>query len=126
MTDGDAFSLSPACAWGNPGNSMKLYHHFVHLLVMACCASLPALAMGCGADNVMQVRGQVVEVAPRSFSEIDTLRIRDGEGREFVFETRGFVGFTPSHVKEHQFLGQSLLVTYEDREGVLVAVKLED
>ena len=102
---------------------MKLYRL---IAIAACIAALSAIAAACGASDAMQVRGQVVEVVPRSFSEIELLRVRDEEGKEFVFETRGFVGFTPSHVREHQFLGQSLLVTYEEREGILVAVKLED
>ena len=72
------------------------------------------------------MRGQVVEVIPRSFSELELLTIRDAEGRLYTFETEGFVGFTPSHVREHQFLGQTLLVTYERRGDILVAIRLED
>ena len=86
-----------------------------------------ALAPGCGDDDdTRQVRGQVIEVVPRSFSELETLRIRDAEGREYRFVTEGFVGFTPSHVKEHQLLGQSLLVSYVKRGDTLVAVRLAD
>lgn len=81
---------------------------------------------GCDTGGTHQVRGQVVEAVPRSFSELEVLRIRDDEGREYVFETEGFIGFTPSHVREHQLFGQSLLVTYEKRGDVLIAVRLED
>lgn len=88
------------------------------------------LGTGCdtgGSDQVRgQVRGQVVEAVPRNFSELEVLRIRDDEGREYEFKTEGFIGFTPSHVREHQLFGQSLLVTYEKRGEVLIAVKLED
>ena len=94
--------------------------------VLALLALFVQLAAACDSDGVLQVRGQVVEVVPRSFSEIEVLRIRDEEGREYSFETRGFVGFTPSHVKEHQLLGQSLLVIYEEVDDALVATSLED
>ena len=85
------------------------------------------LGLGCDREGVQfQVRGQVVEVVSRNFSELESLRIRDQGGKEYVFETEGFIGFTPSHVREHQLLGQSILVTYEERGARLVAVFLED
>ena len=80
----------------------------------------------CGGGEVRQVRGQVVAVTARDFAEVESLRIRDDEGREYRFVTEGFVGFTPSHIREHQLLGQSLLVSYERRGEELVAVALED
>ena len=72
-------------------------------------------------------------MVPRTIAEVETLRIRDESGREFTFTTDqtgdqagGFVGFTPSHLKEHQLLGQTVLVSYVERDGLLVAVKIED
>ena len=93
---------------------------------MLTLATTLLLAAGCETVSALQVRGQVVEVVPRSFSELESLTIRDDEGRTYTFETEGFVGFTTSHVREHQFLGQTLLVTYEKRGDVLVAIRLED
>ena len=87
------------------------------LAILAACSNEP---------GELQVRGQVVEVVPRSFSELELLRIRDDSGREYLFETEGFVGFTPSHVREHQLLGQTLLVTYLKLGERLIAVRLED
>ena len=84
------------------------------------------LSNGCDENGAQQVRGQVVEVVARNFTELESLRIRDSEGREYLFTTEGFIGFTPSHVREHQLLGQSLLVTYEKRGDTLVAVTLGD
>lgn len=92
------------------------------LLLLAALLSLAA----CGGGEIRQVRGQVIEVSARDFAELETLRIRDAAGREYRFTTEGFVGFTPSHVREHQLLGQSLLVTYEKRGEELVAVALAD
>ena len=92
------------------------------LLLAAALLSLAA----CGGGETWQVRGQVIEVSARDFAELETLRIRDDAGREYRFTTEGFVGFTPSHVREHQLLGQSLLVTYEKRGEELIAVALAD
>ena len=92
------------------------------VLLLAALLSLAA----CGDGETWQVRGQVIEVSARDFAELETLRIRDDAGREYRFTTEGFVGFTPSHVREHQLLGQSLLVTYEKRGDKLVAVALTD
>ncbi len=80
-----------------------------------------------GTDSgLRQVRGQVVEVVPRSITEVETLRVQDEDGREYVFVTEGFVGFTPSHLREHSLFGQTVLVTYRERDGRLVAVRTED
>lgn len=95
------------------------------LAVLLLLAALLALA-ACGDGETRQVRGQVIGVSARNFAELETLRIRDAAGREYRFATDGFIGFTPSHVREHQLLGQSLLVTYEKRGDELVAVALDD
>lgn len=97
----------------------------LRLMVGAVLMLLLAVA-ACGGGEVRQVRGQVVAVTARDFAEVESLRIRDAEGREYRFVTEGFVGFTPSHIREHQLLGQSLLVSYERRGDELVAVALED
>ncbi len=101
-------------------------NHSMMAVFLATLATMLVMAAGCGTDGALQVRGQVVEVVPRNFSELELLKIRDEEGRLYTFETEGFVGFTPSHVREHQFLGQTLLVTYEKRGDLLVAISLED
>ena len=92
------------------------------LLGLAALLSLAA----CSDGETRQVRGQVIEVSARNFAELETLQIRDAAGREYRFATEGFIGFTPSHVREHQLLGQSLLVTYEKRGDELIAIALAD
>jgi hypothetical protein len=78
------------------------------------------------APGLRQVRGQIIEVAARSIGEVETLRLRDDSGQEYVFTTQGFIGFTPSHLLEHRLLGQPVLVTYREENGRLIAVKTED
>jgi hypothetical protein len=73
-----------------------------------------------------QVRGHIIEVIPRNITEVETLRIRDDSGREMTFTSEGFVGFTPSHLKEHQLFGLSVLVLYVERGDRLVAVDITD
>ena len=101
-------------------------------MVAAMLVALFLAAAGCGDSSeesdsgLRQVRGQVVEVVPRSITEVETLRVRDEEGREYFFVTEGFVGFTPSHLREHSLFGQTVLVTYREEDGRLVAVRTED
>ena len=118
-------SPPPATPFPLPASRRKLNAALLAVL-FALLIFVPLLLSGCRPERELQVRGQVVEVVARNFSELEFLKIRDREGREYSFETEGFIGFTPSHVKEHQLLGQSLLVTYERRGEVLVAVRLED
>jgi hypothetical protein len=92
------------------------------------------VAFGCGGSSAAdtgrsggQVRGLVVEVVSRSITEVDRLRIRDEAGTVWTFVgDEEFIGFSPSHVREHQLLGQTLLVTYESRGDSLVAVNISD
>ena len=73
-----------------------------------------------------QVRGTVVEVVSRSFTEIETLRVRDGQGKEWLFVTEGDVGISPSHLKEHQLFGQPVLVSYVKKGKDLVVLDVAD
>lgn len=111
---------------------------------LAVFALLLIFAPGCGGgppedgnSPTLQVRGQIIEVVVRNIAQVETLRIRDESGREFTFttdqagdqagdQTGGFVGFTPSHLKEHQLLGQTVLVSYVERDGLLVIVEIGD
>jgi hypothetical protein len=93
-----------------------------------------ALATGCGGNAATatvepagEVRGLVEEVVGRNIVEIDLLRIRDESGRIWSFGAgEGFIGFSPSHLRAHQLLGETVQVTYETRGGMLVAVALSD
>ena len=94
-------------------------------------AVLLASGVACGAGDTSpgtmeQVRGMIVEVVPRNITEIETLRVRDSEGKEWVFVTEGDVGISPSHVKEHQLFGQPVLVSYVKKGNDLVALDVED
>ena len=69
----------------------------------------------------------MVDVVVRNFTEVESLRIRDDTGKIWDFAgAEGFIGFTPSHVKEHQIQGLSVLVSYVREGDTLVAVHLAD
>ena len=72
------------------------------------------------------VRGAVVEAADRNLAEIETLRIRDSEGRVWTFSTDGPLEKNGAHLRLHQVLGETIEVAYEEREGQLVATSLQD
>ena len=93
------------------------------LLAMPGCGGSGATA---GPEIPQQVQGQVVEVIGRSIIEVETLRLRDADGRMWTFTTKGPVGFTPSHLREHQVLGQPVIVSYVAKGDVLVAVEVTD
>ena len=78
------------------------------------------------AAETLQVRGRVLEVVGRDILEVETLRIRDSSNNEWTFITEGFVGFSPSHIRQHQLQGELVVITYVKRGEVLVAVDVSD
>jgi hypothetical protein len=87
------------------------------------------VAVGCGAcgGGERTVRGVVVEVEARSISEVAYLTIEEqGSGKVWTFQADGFVGFTPSHIREHMMQGQAVTVLYQERDGVFFAVLVTD
>ena len=80
-----------------------------------------------GEPNEGQIRGIVVQVAGRNIIELKSLRIRDETGNVWDFRAaEGFIGISPSHLREHQLTGEPVLVTYVIGEGELIAVEITD
>ncbi len=74
-----------------------------------------------------EVVGHIVEVTARSLTEVETLKIVAGDGREWEFAGGAFPGFTPSHLEEHQALGEPVKVVYvREDSGSLRIVRIED
>ena len=72
------------------------------------------------------MRGIVVEVIDRNLAEIETLAIRDSDGRLWTFTTVEPLEKNGAHLRLHQVLGQTIEVRYEERNGRLVATGLRD
>ena len=92
-----------------------------------------ALLSGCGGqteatpESGLQVKGLVAAVEGRSITELESLEIRDETGKNWTFTAgAGFVGFTPSHLREHQLQGHPVTVTYAAEGDTLVAVNITD
>lgn len=71
--------------------------------------------------------GHVLEVTARSLVEVDTLKVVTDDGTVWVFSGGEFPGFTPSHLEEHQALGEPVRVFYvREEDGSLRIVRIED
>ncbi len=90
-------------------------------LIIACSGSSP------DGSQTNQVRGIVLEVVGRNIIELESVRIRDEAGKEWNFGSgQGFIGFSPSHLREHQLAGETVAVTYVTQGGELIAVDITD
>ena len=103
------------------------------LLTIGCSAILIGFVVGCtgnGDDlppgSTLQLNGHIVEVIKRNITEVETLRIRDTNGSLWTFTTKGFVGFSPSHLREHQLFGESVVIEYRQDGETLIAVRISD
>ncbi len=113
---------------------MPLYPKRRLLPILVVLTAVLALGVACGRDSPSptvatsgQVRGLILEIVSRSIAEVETLRIRDEAGVVWTFAAeKGFVGFTPSHLREHQLSGGTVLVTYTNRDGALMAEHIGD
>tara|TARA_B100000315_G_scaffold64952_1_gene58967 strand:+ start:5592 stop:6050 length:459 start_codon:yes stop_codon:yes gene_type:complete len=101
--------------------------------VAAALVLVLVLLSGCGGGTEAtpegggEVRGLLVAVEGRNLTELESLAIRDEAGKIWTFTSgAGFVGFTPSHLREHQLLGQPVVVTYVADGDTLVAVDIAD
>ncbi len=90
------------------------------ILVMALLFSL-----SCG-EGLSEVEGLVTSVEARSVVELERFTIEDEEGRVFTFTTEGFIGFTPSHFREHMVLAEPVRVRYRKDGDTLIAAFVED
>ena len=72
------------------------------------------------------VRGVIVEAIDRNLAEIRTLTILDSDGRLWTFTTEEALEKNGAHLRLHQVLGQTIEVSYEEREGRLIATGLRD
>jgi hypothetical protein len=102
------------------------------LLMLSLLVVMVCLACGGAGDSprtepeVGQVRGLVVEVTSGSLTELASLVVRDDKGRLWEFRAGGFVGFTPSHLREHQAFGLPVTVRYRDAPDGPVVVSISD
>ena len=96
-------------------------------------------AADCGGDGkgeteeaTLQVRGLVTNVQARSLLELESLQVVDGQNTVWEFRpgSQGVTGtghdYTPSHLRQHMVQGVPIIVTYTERDGVLMIVSISD
>ena len=88
-------------------------------------AVLVLLLVACGND-LKTVHGVVIDVQPRSLTEVATFSVQDFTGRSWSFETAGPIDFTPAHIREHALTGQSVTVYYQAEGDRLLAQRITD
>ena len=91
----------------------------------ALAAALLLIAAACGGGD-QQVTGLVLEVVGRGLAEIESIRLRDDDGRVWEFSTDGPVGTNAAHLRQHQLAGERVSVTYREEGGRLIAVAVGD
>ncbi|MBI4338419.1 MAG: hypothetical protein HY680_00530 [Chloroflexi bacterium] len=96
------------------------------LLPLLLLFALAVLAGAACAPTTKTVRGHVLDVQARSLTEVASLSLQDSSGEVWRFFAEGNIGFTPSHIREHQMQGHELTVSYRERDGELVAVHVTD
>ena len=98
-----------------------------HHLALAALAGmvLLLLAVACGGGE-KEVSGLVLEAVERSLTEIESLRLRDDDGRVWQFSTEGPVGTTAAHLRQHQIAGERIVVRYREVDGRLIAFDVKD
>ena len=88
-------------------------------------ACLLVLAVSCGGGE-KTVIGMVADVVERNLSEVELLLVRDRSDNIWEFTTTGEIGMSPAHLKQHQVLGQGVLVVYKTISGRLVVSEIRD
>ena len=91
--------------------------------VAGACLLVLAVSGGGGEKTVT---GMVTDVVERNLSEVELLRVRDRSDNIWEFTTLGNIGMSPAHLKQHQVLGQGVLVVYKRIGGRLVVSKIRD
>lgn len=107
------------------GTMERLGRKNLALAIVAGAAVLLIVA-ACGGGEGKSVTGLVVEAVERNLVEIELLRVRDRAGRIWEFTTEGNVGTSAAHLRQHQVLGDGVVVKYEERNGHLIATDVRD
>jgi hypothetical protein len=93
-----------------------------------CLLLIAAACSGDGEKTVTEktVTGMVLEAVERSLVEIELLKVRDDTGKAWEFATEGNVGISAAHLRQHQVMGEGVVVTYKVVDGRLIATDVRD
>ena len=94
------------------------------VLLVALLFAAPACGDG---ESRGEVTGVVTAVEIASLTELDGFTLRsEEETYEFVVDPDTELGFPPAHLNEHRVSGDPVTVVYEEVDGELVALSVED
>ncbi len=98
----------------------------LRLRLALAAAAVLLVAVACGGGGEKSVTGLVLEAVERDLVEIELLRVRDADGRVWEFTTEGPVGINAAHLRQHQVLGERVVVAYTEENGRLIATDVRD
>ena len=78
-------------------------------------------------ESTNEVTGVVSEVDSAGLTDVNGFTVRSqDETFDFVVDSNTELSFPPAHLNEHRISGEPVRVTYEERDGELYAVSVED
>ncbi len=93
------------------------------LLILACACSTPD-------PGPASVRGVLLDVRASSISQVDSLRLRSDDGREWDFvggpQLAADPEGSPGHLRQHMARVDEVMIFYEETSDGLVAQKVQD
>jgi len=88
-------------------------------------------SFACYSENatkeIKQVSGYVVDVESLSLKQLKSFELIDQNDSKFIFIVQGDLGkFSPSHMREHMLLGESVIVIYRTENGINIVESVND
>ncbi len=96
------------------------------VLALMAGVCLMLVVAACGGDGEKTVTGMVLEAVERNIAEIELLKVRDRTGKTWEFTTEENVGISAAHLRQHQVLGDGVVVKYKEVDGQLIATEILD
>jgi hypothetical protein len=97
------------------------------VVIVAAAVAVPAIYL---AIRRPTVTGVVVHVDSQSLTDVRSFDLRTADGTILTFRIGQLdmspPGFNPQHLAVHQATAEPVTVTYEERDGQLVALRLVD
>ncbi len=99
---------------------------------LVALALVAAFAAACGGGNKERsVTGVIIDVQATSLTAVESLTVRDDDGRTLVFRIAPdaiddpIEGLFPSHLRTHGLAGDPVTVIYREEGGELLILRLE-
>ena len=115
-----------------PPRSSETDPGLLTVLVLMTLLALVSPGCGDGADaptgvpKSETVNEHVLQVKAASLIELESLTVEDDKGVTWTFEAAGVLELTPSHLRQHMVLGESVTVTFHRENDTLVIDAITD